>query len=48
MYEKIFSEILYFFPDNIRYKLDEVSSNVWDKAKEIRIRARKTNYNFII
>ncbi len=39
MYSKLYDEILSYFPENILEKLKNVTTDVWDKAKEIRIRA---------
>lgn len=41
MLQKVYSEILNFFPIYIKEKFSNVSREVWDKAKEIRIRNNK-------
>lgn len=41
MLQKVYSEILNFFPIYIKEKFSNVSGEVWDKAKEIRIRNNK-------
>ncbi|MBR3888139.1 MAG: stage III sporulation protein AA [Clostridia bacterium] len=41
MQRKVYSEILIYFPNEIKKEFDKVPENAWASAKEIRIRAEK-------
>ena len=46
MQRKIFSEILIYFPDDVKKEFETVPAEIWEESKEIRIRAeRKISIN---
>ena len=38
MFQKVYDEILSFFPDSLNEIKNIASENIWDTAEEIRIR----------
>ncbi len=41
MHEKVFSEIVSFFPSNLKSVFEKLSNNIWNTVSEIRIRVDK-------
>lgn len=39
MQEKVYSEILIYFPNEIRKEFEKIPKEIWERSKEIRIRA---------